>query len=465
MRDRVVPAVRRAITTYRLIQPGEGVVVAVSGGADSIVLLHCLVRLRAEFSLALHVAHFDHGLRETSRQDALFVEELAASWGLSVTVGSWAGKARRNRSIQAAARGARYRFLEEVASQVGATKIALGHHRDDQAETVLLHLLRGSGLRGLRGMLVLRGGRVIRPLLGVGREDIEVYVKAHQLSFVEDPSNRDLRYLRNRIRWQLLPLLQREYNPSIARTLARMAALVAEDEGYLEEGAGETFNTLVDFQEGRIRMSLGSLRGLAPAIRRRILERAIGCVAPGAYLTATHVEAVDRLTAPGGPSAVSVPQGQGAWRSGGYLYLGRRGAEPRSPVLEQLHVPGEVVISEWGVRIEATIQSRSGADLPGNGPDRAYIDWKQVVPPMEVRSWRPGDRVRPLGLKGSKKLQDLFVDAKVPREERKKIPIVADQKGIMWVPGFRIDERGRVGGATEKVVVLTIHRGEGSPCR
>lgn len=463
MRDRVFAAVRRAITTYRLIRPGDGVVVAVSGGADSVVLLHCLLRVRATWSLSLHVAHFDHGLRETSRQDARFVEELAASWGLSATTGSWGAGARRDRSLQAEARRARYRFLEEVASQVGATRIALGHHRDDQAETVLLHLLRGSGLRGLRGMLALREGRLIRPLLEVGREDIEAYVKAHQLSFLDDPSNRDLRYLRNRIRWQLLPLLQREYNPSIARTLARMAALVAEDEGYLEEDAGETFNALVDFQGSTLCMSLSALRGLAPAIRRRILERAIWSVAPGVYLTAAHLEAVDRLTGAAGPSAVTLPQAQRAWRSGGFLYVGRRRRERWSPVREELCVPGEIAIREWGVRMEAAIVPRSMADVPGNGSDRVCIDWKEVLPPLVVRSWRPGDRFRPLGLGGNKKLQDLFVDAKVPREERVRVPVVTDQKGILWVPGFRIDERGRVGGTTVEVLVLTIHRGEGHP--
>lgn len=448
------------MTMYRLLEPGESVVVAVSGGADSVVLLHCLLRLRAQYSLTLHVAHFDHGLRETSRQDALFVEELAASWGLSATTETWTGGAGQGRSVAAEARRARYRFLDELASQVGATKIALGHHRDDQAETVLLHLLRGSGLRGLRGMLPLREGRLVRPLLGVGREDIEAYAKVHKLSFSEDPSNRDLRYLRNRIRWQLLPLLQREYNPSIARTLARMAAHVAEDEGYLDEGAGQTFNALVDFQGTRICMSLGALRGLAPAIRRRILERAIWSVAPGAYLTTAHLEAVERLTTPGGPSAVTLPRNLRAWRSGGFLYLGRPAGVRRSSVYEELRVPGETVIREWGVGVEATILPRSLAEHPPNRPDRAYIDWKQVLSPLLIRSWRPGDRFRPLGLKGNKKLQDLFVDAKVPREDRERVPVVVDQKGILWIPGFRIDERGRVGEATEMVLVLTIHRGE-----
>ncbi len=459
MREEVFSAVQQAITTHRLLQPGEGVVVAVSGGADSIVLLHCLLRLRGPWSLELTVAHFDHRLRETSRQDALFVERVAASWGLPVTTGSWAREGRRDRSLQAEARRARYRFLEEVASRVGATKIALGHHRDDQAETVLLHLLRGSGLRGLRGMLPLSDGRLIRPLLGVGREEIEAYVKAYQLSFVEDPSNRDLRYRRNRIRWRLLPLLEREYNPSVARGLARMAALVAEDEAYLDEVTRESLKGLVGIEGERICLRLSSLRALAPAIRRRILERAIRSVTPGAYLTAPHLEAVDRLTAPGGPGATSLPQNLRAWRSQGFLYVGRRRPDWRSPtVREELPVPGEVLIPGWAVRVEAAIQTVPMTDLRAAGPERAYVDWKQVLPPLEVRSWRSGDRFHPLGLKGSKKLQDLFVDAKVPRERREQVPIVTDQRGILWVSGLRIDERGRVGGATQQVLVLTLHR-------
>jgi len=182
-------------------------------------------------------------------------------------------------------------------------------------------------------------------------------------------------------------------------------------------------------------------------------------VTPGAYLTAPHLEAVDRLTAPGGPGAASLPQNLRAWRSQGFLYVGRRRPEWRSPtVREELPVPGEVLIPGWGVRVEAAIQTVPMTDLGAAGPERAYVDWKQVLPPLEVRSWRSGDRFHPLGLKGSKKLQDLFVDAKVPRERRKQVPIVTDQKGILWVSGLRIDERGRVGGATQQVLVLTLHR-------
>lgn len=462
MREQVLAAVRKAVLTHGLIQPGERVVVAVSGGADSVVLLHCFVRLRAEFSLGLYVAHFNHRLRESAQRDALFVQELATSWNVPVTTTSWVRKARQGRSLQAEARRARYRFLEGLASQVGATKIAVGHHRDDQAETVLLHLLRGSGLRGLRGMLTVKENRLIRPLLAVGREEIEGYVKAHQLSFVEDPSNRDLRYLRSRIRWHLLPLLQREYNPSIIKTLTRMAAFVAEDAGYLEGVAGEVFGPLVGLGESPISMKLSLLRGLAPAIRRRILERAIRAVAPEAYITSAHLAAVERLMAPGGLSAVTLPQDQWAWRSGGLLYMGRRPQRGRSPKPQELRVPGETDLAEWGIRMEATILSRTMADPTGSKADRVCIDWKQVHPPLQVRSWRPGDRFRPWGLKGSKKLQDLFVDAKIPREEREQIPVVMDQKGIVWVPGFRIDERAGIGSTSEEVLVLAVHRGEGT---
>ena len=462
MREIMLPHVRQAIHKHHLLKPGERVVVAVSGGADSVVLLHCLLRLRAEFSLALHVAHLDHGLRETSSQDASFVQALATSWGLPATIGSLVQALPTNRSLQAAARQARYQFLQEVASEIGATKIALGHHRDDQAETVLLNLLRGSGLRGLRGMLAIREGQIIRPLLGVGRDEIEAYAKRYHLSFLEDLSNRDPRFLRNRIRWQLLPLLQREYNPSISKTLAKTAELLAEEEAYVEGAVDQISRPLFNMQGNRICMGVGVLRGLAPPIRRRILERAIRAVAPKGYLTSAHLEAVERLFQLEGPSAVTLPHGRSAWRSGDLLYLGWREKREGSLLNRELQVPGEVELPELGMTVKAAILPQSVVDPKGSNPDRAYADWDQVLPPLRIRSWRPGDRFRPLGLRGSKKLQDLFVDAKIPREDRGKVPIVTDRKGILWVPGFRIDERAGIGGATERVLVFSIHR-EGGP--
>jgi tRNA(Ile)-lysidine synthase len=462
MREMVLPRVRQAIHKHHLLTPGERVVVAVSGGADSVVLLHCLLRLRDEFSLSLHAAHLDHGLRKTSHQDAAFVHALAASWGLPATIGPLGQALSGNRSPQAAARQARYRFLQEVALQIGATKIALGHHRDDQAETVLLNLLRGSGLRGLRGMLAIREGRIIRPLLGVGRDEIEAYAKRHHLSFLEDPSNRDPRFLRNRIRYQLLPLLQREYNPSISKTLAKTAELLAEEEAYVE-GTVEQISRrpLFSVQGNRICMGVGVLRGLASPIRRRLLERAIRAVAPKGYLTSTHLEAVERLLQPKGASAVTLPLGRSAWRSGDLLYLGWREKGEGFLFNRELQVPGEVELPELGMTVKAGIMPRSVIDLKEGNPDRAYADWDQVLPPLRIRNWRPGDRFRPWGLKGSKKLQDLFVDAKIPREDRGRVPIITDRKGILWVPGFRIDERGGIRGATERVVVFSIHRGGG----
>lgn len=458
MRERVLSHVRRAISRHHLLTPGERVVVAVSGGVDSVVLLHCLLRLRDEFSLILHVAHLDHGLRPASSQDAAFVQALAASWGLPATIGAWTPALSLGRSLQAAARKARYRFLQEVASEIGATKIAVGHHRDDQAETVLLNLLRGAGLRGLRGMLAIREGQIIRPLLGVGRDEIEGYAKRHRLSFLEDPSNRDPRFLRNRIRYQLLPLLQREYNPAISKTLAKTAELLAEEEAYVEGAVDRLSRPLFSMQGNRICMGVGVLRGLAPPIRRRILARAIRAVAPQGYLTSAHLEAVERLMQSEGPSAVTLPLGRSAWRSGGLLYLGSR-EEGDGPLVDrELQVPGEVELLELQMTVRAALLPRPMVDLKGSGADRAYADWDQVLPPLRIRTWRPGDRFRPLGLRGSKKLQDLFVDAKIPREDRRRVPIVTDQKGILWVPGFRIDERGGVGEATARVLVLSLHR-------
>jgi len=213
----------------------------------------------------------------------------------------------------------------------------------------------------------------------------------------------------------------------------------------------------------RVCLDLASLRALAPALRRRVIERAVRTVTAGAYVTTAHLEAVDRLTAPGGPWLATLPGDQGAWSCGNVLSVGTRPPAQRSTVHCELPVPGEAVISEWGLRIAAAILPCAMANLAIVGPDRAYVDWTRVVPPLVVRTRRPGDRLRPLGLRGSKKLQDLFVDGKVPREERERTPVVTDQQGILWVPGFRVDERGRVGDATQAVLALTVHRDVESP--
>lgn len=302
---RFVMAVRAAIQRDTLLPEQSVVVVACSGGADSLALLHALRTLCAATKISfpavtLHVAHLDHGLRGAAgAADAAFVREVASAWGLPYTIGVVAAATRNGwrGSVEAAAREARYHFLRGVATAIGAERIALGHTADDQAETVLMHFLRGSGLDGLAGMRPRAGG-LVRPLLSLRRADTVAYCAALGLTPREDATNNDPRYTRNRIRHELLPQLE-TYQPQIRATLARNAPLIAHDLDYITAGVDEAWSQVVmEASAQSVTLDRAGLRCLHAALRSRVLRRAIlavGSAKPDAHLNADSIQRLDRV--------------------------------------------------------------------------------------------------------------------------------------------------------------------------
>lgn len=454
----VLSMVRLALLRHGMVRAGETVLVAVSGGVDSVVLLDCLHRLAGPLGFRLHVAHLDHGLRGgAGAADATFVREAAEALGLPATVRHLppGALAARGRSLQEAARAARYVFLAEAAEGAGATRIAVAHTADDVAETVLMNLLRGSGPAGLRGIPPIRDRRVIRPLLTVRREQVEAYARARRLRFSPDPSNADPRFLRNRIRQRLLPFLEQEFNPRVVECVARAAALLEEDHAYLQgEAAGVP---------GGIPLEAAPLRALPAPVRRRVLLRALRAgLPPGSRVRLGHVLAAEALLEPGGErGAVRLPGALEARIQGGRLMIGPpghgRGDSPPLPV--SLPLAGE---ARWGpFRATATLGGEA-AEGPTEGAGggracfRVTLDADRLQPPLTLRSWQPGDAYRPTGAPGRRKLQDLFTDAKVPRDRRGSVPVLADAAGILWVAGFRPDARAAATAATARRLTLQV---------
>ena len=457
--ERVEDFIRR----HRLLAPGERVLVAVSGGPDSLALLHLFTRLKEPWRLELHAAHVNHGLRADAAEDAAFVAATGEAWGVPVHVVNVDVRAERRtgESLQQAARRLRYRGLLEIAQAVGAARIALGHHADDQAETVLMRLLRGAGTTGLAGIRPRRGP-YIRPLLAVTRAEIEAYCREFQLKPRTDPSNLSLRYLRNRVRHELLPLLEREYNPNIRAVLARTAALLREEDDLLEALAARAHHRMQDGR-GPADLPAAGLARLPAALARRVVRRALQAAGVDvALVSADHMAAILALVA--APGAVTLPGGVRVGRRADRLvverFVRRRAAACGQEPPATLPVPGEARLPRLNVSIHAElVEPPRSLDLIAEprkaaGPERAVLDWDRIVPPLVVRTWRPGDRMRPLGMTGSKKVQDIFVDAKVPKDRRASVPIVADQEGILWVVGLRVDARAAVGPGTRRVLVL-----------
>ncbi|MHB9145271.1 MAG: tRNA lysidine(34) synthetase TilS [Symbiobacteriia bacterium] len=478
--------VRQTLQRYQMVEPGDLVVVACSGGPDSTALLHLLWRLREELGISLHVAHLDHGFRgRQSREDLRVVADLAISLGLPATLGTAdvAGLARRRRwSKQLAAREARYTFLQRVAMRAGAKTIAFGHNRDDQAETVVMRLLRGTGLNGLSGIPLVRtipglpGGLVIRPLLFSARSEIEEYCREEGLSPRQDPSNLQPVYLRNRLRLELMPELRR-YNPRLDQALAWLAEQARDDVAWLELEGRDLLGRMRsrDAQGGLL---LDPLRQAPVSLQRRALRQALtelwGQRNPFAGGSYQQVESLRQLVLAAAPAGhLDLALGVTADRRYDRLYLAltapdvagasdiravrRRGAAPRPDLAPlPLSVPGRTELPALGLAIEAEVLPGPLAPAQMKAGE-AYLDLARLSRQLLVRTRRPGDRFRPLGAPGTKRLKDFLMEQRVPREDRDRIPLVCAADGhLVWVGGLRPAEDARVSEATRLVLHLRI---------
>ena len=444
-----------------MLPPGTRVLVALSGGPDSVALLHVLQTLerRGHFAVA-GVAHFNHQLRGAEADaDELFCRELAASLGLPIVVGR--GDVRRlaedsGRSIEDAARGARYAFLTGASASLDAGAIAVGHTLEDQAETFLLRLIRGAGPAGLAGVRP-RAGTVIRPLLEVPRADLRAYAGEHGLRFREDSSNADLAIPRNRVRLELLPHLQ-QFSAAIAATLAREAALARTDEEFLQAAAIEWTRLIVLQEDNGVALAAPALADLHPALASRVARTALQAAAPGRFIGFQHVDDLLELTRRADGSAVALP-GLVATRRGDRIVLGGALPAPFSNSFSvPLSIPGEVEAAGWKV----------SADCPTSDPLQPLVARGHTVVvaaeplrhPLAVRSRRPGDRFKPMGMGGrGRKLQDFLVDRKIARADRDALPLVVDRDDrIIWVVGQSVAEDFRVTGPGKGVILLKARR-------
>ncbi len=474
--------VSRAIRRNALISRGARVLVAVSGGSDSVALLE-LLRLIAATGLppapfvVAGIAHLNHGLRgEDSDTDERFCRHLASTAGVVIEVGRADVRdlARQSgTSVEAAARTARHAFLRDAAARLRADRIALGHTMNDQAETYLLRLLRGAGPAGLAGMAWKRGP-IIRPLLGTTRAELRDWLGARGLGFREDASNDDVSIPRNRVRHELLPVLADRFNPRVLRVLARNATLAGADEAWLGQQARRASGRVVaDAPGGGRSLDAGRLLCLPPALAGRVVRRTLAEVAGSRFCGFSQVASVLEFAAAssaGGPQR-DLP-GVRMERIAGKVVLTSRGPRLAAAAAWRyaLPVPGVVQVPEAALEVEAAEaprRARPDAGVPAPDRDVAVIDAACAAAGLFVRARQPGDVLRPLGLGGRKKLQDVLVDRRVPRRDRDRIPLVVDNEDrIVWVGGHVVAEEARVTDRTQTVVILKLTRssrsGEGA---
>lgn len=452
------------IRAHQLVSKGE-LVVAVSGGADSVCLLHILFKLQKELKVKLHIAHLNHQLRGAdSDADAEYVRELARKLGIPATIEKRdvKGYQKQNRlSLEEAAREVRYRFLAEVAKSIGAGRVAAGHTQDDHVETILMHLIRGSGTRGLRGLqpaTLWRSGDeslvIIRPLLELSHQETEDYCRQHKLMPRLDASNLSLSPLRNRIRQQLLPLLE-SYNPAIAEALLRTGRIAGDDIDFLDKQVAQLWNEVAR-QEGKSiildRAKFGQLPSpLKRYLLRASVERLLGSAKD---IEMRHIEEMMSLAAKPAGKRLSLPGGLTfAVEYERYLLTPDLSTLSPLPPLKgefKLKIPGETKLPGW--RVEATIVGRER--MGKTGDFIAYLDPDRTSEKLTVRARKRGDRFQPLGLGQTKKLGEFMIDAKVPQSWRGRIPLVCSGEQIIWVVGWRLDERAKVSPYAKQVLRL-----------
>jgi tRNA(Ile)-lysidine synthase len=461
--DPLLRQVQQTIQDYQMCEHGHTLLIAVSGGADSMALLHTLGQLREPLALKLFVAHLNHQMRAGATEDAEFVAAMAGDLGIpcfceSIDVPMY--QRQHKLSPEDAARRVRYGFLRATAARLGADRIAVGHTAEDQAETVLLHLLRGSGLRGLSGIPPLREF-IMRPLIRAQRRDILAYLRRHRLPFREDPSNHQRRYTRNRIRLDLLPALQRHYNPRLVQALCTTAQLLADDEAALQTVARQRFlSACLPAVPEQVQLPIEALTSLPPSLQRRVLREALAEVMGGLQgITQPHIAAILALLRSGaGNKCLGLPQGVIVERRYAVLLFHRQAPSAALDVDVPLPVPGACHLRALGVTIVTDLLRRDAAATSFPTGDVAWLDADLVGREVRVRTRRPGDRLQPLGSIYAKKLKAFLIDAKVPRALRDRLPLVVTSAGIAWVAGVRPAEWAKVTPATRAILRLRLLR-------
>lgn len=479
----LIDKVRQTIKKYDMLRLGDRVVVGVSGGPDSVVLLHILLELREEMNLSLHVAHLNHKLRsKEADKDAQFVELLAKKFKLPFTVKvvDVAGFSKKKKlTLEEAARQKRYDFLESVAKETGATKIAVGHNADDQVETILMWLLRGAGRAGLMGIPPIRkidqagitaksrfGISIIRPLIEVYRKEIKSYLKKHRLSYRLDTSNLSPVFRRNKLRLKLLPLIRKDYSPNFDALILQTSEILRDENALLEREVNKVSKRLIDrILPGKISIDLNKLLRYNISLQRQIIRRLVFWVSSGKVIPDYRkVEEIIKLVVSGKANVrILLSGGLVVKKSYNLLeIIGKKETEnPWESFNYKLKVPGKTIIPRLNLTIETVVFDKPRKFKYSRSKFIAHLDLEKIKLPLVVRNRHEGDRLNPLGMPGYKKVKDIFIDNKIPREMRDSIPLVISGKEVIWITGYprwkeQLSDRVKVTGNTRQILEIRL---------
>jgi tRNA(Ile)-lysidine synthase len=460
----VFKQVKGFIKNRKLLNLNDQLVVGVSGGPDSLALLHILTKLQSDYQLKLHVAHLNHKLRgEAARRDAQFVEKIADEWNLSVTVEARDVKAYQQQeslSLEEAARKVRYDFLLGLVEKLNFDKLVVGHHADDQAETVLMNFIRGAGLKGLGGINPEARG-VVRPLLNVTKEELKQYCKKYELNPCFDATNAQSNQLRNKIRLELIPLLKENYNQNLTATLNRSAEIFRQEDKFLRSYARRQLEEImIKEAEAEIRVATKQLLRYDLALQRRIVREGLHSLV-GTYkdFYYQHIEAILELAGQEeSGKQLDLPQGVIVGSNYDQLIFSTHELAADIDYFEVKASIGQTRIPELELLVKSEVFPSSYSwEKESQKSKIACLDFSQIGTEFFIRQRQPGDSFKPLGLQGTKKIKDFFIDEQIPRWQRDKTPIFTTRSGrIFWVGGIRIDDRFKITETTDQILRVEL---------
>ena len=461
----LIEKVKKIIEKYGMLDSEDKIVVGVSGGPDSITLLHILWRLKEELNISIISAHLNHGLRgKDAVTDEEFVKEFSYKLGIpvrteSVKVHDFAKS--NNLTIEEAGRKLRYELYRKIAEETSSNKVAVGHNLDDQAETVLMRIIRGSGIDGIAGMPPVRNLtekiKVIRPLIEISREEILKHLKNSKLEVRVDRTNFARTYFRNRVRLELLPILEKKYNRNIKKNLVNLANIFSSENDFFSNNLTEILSAIIKEKTAdEIVMNKNKLIDLHLSIKRRCLRECIKMLGGLSNITFEHIEdVIDGLNKNNLefelPNSIRI-----IFRYDSIIITKSKEKNPENYEYK-LKIPGNTEIKEASIIINAEYLEKIDLGTLRREHSKAYLDADLLEFPLIGRNRKEGDKFTPFGLAGTKKIKKFFIDNKVPHENRNKMPIVTDSRGnIAWIAGHRIDNRFRITPLTKNILKLEI---------
>ena len=451
----LINEVKRFIEDNNLISRGDKIVVGVSGGPDSLCLLHILNEIKQEYELTLIVAHVNHNLREEAKFEADFVEKVSKSLGLKfylANVNIEELSKEKKKSCEEVAREYRYNFFNEVVNNTGATKIAVAHNLNDNSETILMHIIRGSGIEGIKGISV-KNNNIIRPLLSTTREEIEKYCVDNNLTPMIDKTNFETVYTRNKVRNKIIPMLS-EINPEVLNSITRLGNILSEEDEFISDYIDKIYND-IKIEEKSIKISKAKFVNLPKGLQRRILRKAI-CEFKGDLIDISYKtleNAISSILISQNGNIIKVANGIKILINYDILEFVEK-IEKNNEFEYELNIPGKTYIKELDIYINSEIKNANEVEDFIKIPNKKFFDIEKTGKKLYVRNRRSGDSFSPNGLCGTKKIKDFFSDLKIPTEERDKIPILTNKDDIIWVMGFRTSKKFLKDKNTKEVVIL-----------